>query len=287
VPIDRLPRQRGSHLAAVTAGFLVWLGLTGTSAAAAETEPVWCHRVRAGETLRAVAARYRSSVTALGRLNGISPSAALRAGRILALPTLSRLRAGALTLAGSPLVARPGNLERENHWANRTGLSRMRNARTVTWFVRRGLLVPIPPESGTVWVDGVPGPLRVARPWTRRFIKQLGAAAHSLFGARLKITGLTRTRAAQRALGRWNTNAAPAVGARQSSHLTGAAVDLSKRPHTDREIVWLRTVLTRLRRQRLVHAIEEFVQPHFHVFVLPSYAGYARRLPSPVLIGGC
>jgi hypothetical protein len=64
-------------------------------------------------------------------------------------------------------------------------------------------------------------------------------------------------------------------------------VDLSKALHSDAEVQWLRLVLRRLTRRGVVLAIEEFVQPHFHVMVRRQYADYARRLRSSVLIGGC
>jgi hypothetical protein len=73
----------------------------------------------------------------------------------------------------------------------------------------------------------------------------------------------------------------------QSTHLTGAAVDISKRSLSEAEIAWLRTVLARLKARGLIHAAEEFREPHFHVLVRKVYATYARALRSPILAGGC
>jgi hypothetical protein len=89
------------------------------------------------------------------------------------------------------------------------------------------------------------------------------------------------------ALGEWNGNAAPARGPSASTHLTGAAVDLSKVEHSDVELAWLRLVLSRLAARGIVSAIEEFVQPHFHVVVFRAYARYGARLRAPAAIGGC
>ena len=50
---------------------------------------------------------------------------------------------------------------------------------------------------------------------------------------------------------------------------------------------WLRTVLARLRGRGLIHAVEEFREPHFHVMVGRAYDEYARALRSPILAGGC
>jgi hypothetical protein len=127
----------------------------------------------------------------------------------------------------------------------------------------------------------------VARPWTRRFVQQLGEALHGLFGSRLRVTDLTRTEAVQKALGEWNGNAAPAWGTVVSTHLTGASVDLSKVEHSDVELAWLRLVLGRLTARRVVSAIEEFAQPHFHVMVFRAYLRHAARLRSSVALGGC
>ena len=122
---------------------------------------------------------------------------------------------------------------------------------------------------------------------TKRFIEQLAAAKRRFFGTPLRITGLTRTRTYQNALTATKGNAAPAHGRLQSTHLTGASVDISKRPLSVREINWLRIVLRRLTVDGLVHAIEEFREPHFHVFVRKRYGAYARTLAPHLLVGGC
>ncbi|MFQ5831005.1 MAG: DUF5715 family protein, partial [Candidatus Methylomirabilia bacterium] len=243
--------------------------------------------VRRGDTLSTLARHYRTSVRELSHVNALRKESILRVGMLLTLPTFEHLRRGRLKLASQRLVAKPGNLERENLEANRQNLSRMRNHGMVRRFVRAGLLVPVPEENRTYWVSGVPKTLRVARPWTKRFIEQLGQGLHRIYGKRLKVTSLTRTVKAQRSLRSWNSNAAPARGGNRSTHLTGASVDISKQPLSRRELRWLRQVLRRLAHHRLIHAIEEFQQPHFHVMVFKRYQSYARRLASPVLIGGC
>ena len=254
-------------------------------AAASAAAARWCHRIGPGERLAVVAARYGTTVDALRRLNGLRSASLLRPGRRLALPSLARVRRGGVAIG--PLTARRGHLGRENALADREDLSRIRDRRMLRRFVRSGLLITLPRESKSYWVSGVPSWLRVTRPWTKRFIEQLAAGLHGLFGTRLKVTSLTRTVGVQRALATRNGNAAPARGRRQSVHLTGAAVDLSKRGLERREIRWLRHVLRRLTRQGLVSAIEERFQPHFHVLVSRRYARYARTLDSPRLIGGC
>ncbi|MBI2369314.1 MAG: LysM peptidoglycan-binding domain-containing protein [Deltaproteobacteria bacterium] len=250
--------------------------------------PVWCHRIRRGDTLFALARRYDTSVRELRRLNPLRRDSRLLAGRTLTLPALVELRRGRLGLAPEPLRARPGDVQHENLHADRLGLSRMRDLRMVERFVRAGLLVPVPEETRTYWVAGVPAALRVARPWTKRFIEQLARGFHELFGGRLKVTSLTRTAEVQRVLRARNINAAPARGRAPSAHLTGATVDISKSGLAGPAIAWLRHVLGRLAREhRVLHAIEEFREPHFHLMVFRHYPSFARTLASPILIGGC
>lgn len=258
--------------------------VTGTPAEAA----IWCHEMRRGESLVTVARRAGISVARLRRHNALNRGERVRRGDIIALPALTSLRDGHLRLVASPLPASPGNLDRENTAANHQGLSRIRTREHLARFVRMRLLVPVATDPSGVHVVGVEPWRRVTRPWTRLFVRQLGYALHELFdGGRLRVTDLTRTETVQKALILANGNAAPADGPRRSSHLTGAAVDLSKVGHSEDEILWLRLVLTRLASRGVVNPIEEFVQPHFHVMVFRSYAHYARRLRFPTLIGGC
>ncbi|MBI1736424.1 MAG: hypothetical protein HYR51_14735 [Candidatus Rokubacteria bacterium] len=160
---------------------------------------------------------------------------------------------------------------RENAEADRQRLTRMTSAVTVRRFVRAGRLVVLPVRSPAYFIAGVPDQLRVTRPWTRRFVEQVAGRFRATFGRPLKVTSLTRTAGTQHRLRRTNGNAAPAAGRLRSVHLTGAAVDISKRSLHPGEVRWLRVVLGRLNAQRLVSAIEEFVQPHFHVMVFRRY----------------
>lgn len=187
----------------------------------------------------------------------------------------------------SALRAGPGYLVSENAAANRARLSRIPDLRTVRRFVRAKRLVPVPARTRTYEVVGVRPALRVARPWTVRFVKHLAQAFHARFRGTLRITSLTRTADVQRALRTTNGNAAPAEGRLRSTHLTGATVDISKRPMQLHEVQWLRAALGRLAKRELVSAIEEFAQPHFHVMVFPAYGKAIRRNIIALLRGGC
>lgn len=269
---------------ALGAGIL--LALAGADVALAR-QPVWCHEVRRGDTLSAIARRHATTVAQLGRLNRLAPDAVLPVGRVLTLPVVVRLQRGDLPLERRPLVARPGRLAAENRAARAENLSRMKSRQMVARFRRAGLLVPVPAATRTFYVARVPPPLRVTRPWTRRFLQQVAAAFHALFDEPLRVTSLTRTVPRQHALRLVNVNAAPVRGPVQSTHLTGAALDISRHGLSPAQVQWLRTVLGRLERRRLVYAAEERREPHFHVFVRQRYLDYARRLPSPILVGGC
>ena len=250
-------------------------------------DPVWCHQVGRGDTLAGIARRYGVEIEELRGLNRLASKATLRPRRILTLPAVRALRRGTLDLDRPPLIGNARRLRRESAVAIRERLSRMRDLAMVERFRRPGLLVPVPAETSTYYVTGVDSLLRVARPWTKLFIEQVAGAFHELFGKRLRITSLTRTVVAQKALIRINPSAAPAHGPVQSTHLTGAALDLSKRFMTDEEVAWARTVLWRLERRGLIDVAEEFREPHFHVLVRRGYGAYGPTLGSPVLTGGC
>ena len=245
----------------------------------------WCHVVQRGESLARIARRAETSAGRLRQLNALGGGASVRAGDILALPAIERLAKGDLASIAIPIPASRGHRARENAGADADRLSRIRSRSTLDRFVRLRLLVPVPDAASGFRVVSVPGWRRVTRPWTRTFLYQLGAAARELFGSRLRVTDLTRTEGAQLTLRAWNANAAPARGPLASTHLTGAAVDLSKVEHTDVEIAWLRIVLRRLTARGVIDAIEEFAQPHFHVMVLRAYSRYAVRVRAPGAIG--
>ena len=276
-------RAAGGWIVALAA--LAALSVPG--AAEGSMAPIWCHEVRRGETLAAVARRAKVSVERLRRQNALRRGELVRPGTILALPAVAALQAGHLPLVAPPLRARPGHPGRENSVADAQRLTRIRTRTVLDRFIGAGLLVPMAGRASGVNVVGIPSWRRVTRPWTRQFVRQLGEAIHRLFGARLRVTALTRTEAVQRRLLASNGNAAPAQGPYRSSHLTGASVDLSKVELSRSELDWVRLVLGRLTRRGVILAIEEFVQPHFHVMVRREYAAYTRRLRYPVLIGGC
>lgn len=223
-----------------------------------------------------VAAVVAGSVVSADASAGAPWCAQPRAGSLVAFTRRPQIVADVVAV---PLRAREGSLSRENAAATEDGLTRLATGHVVKRFRRARLLVSVPASTTTYYVSGVPGSLRVTRPWTKRFIEHVAAAKHRSFGTPLRITGLTRTRAYQRALRLSNGNAAPAHGRVQSTHLTGASVDISTRSLPRQELGWLRAVLRRLTAGGFVHAIEEFRQPHFHVLVRKRYGVFGGVSP--------
>jgi hypothetical protein len=265
----------------------IFAAAVGLAAAPPEAgaAPAWCHVVRRGEHLTRIARQAGTTAARLRQLNAIGRDGSVRPGDVLALPVVERLAMGRLVSTARPIPARPGHRARENAGADADGLSRISTRAAIVRFVRAGLLVRVPEMTLGFKVVAVPAWRRVTRPWSRLFLDQLGTAVRALFGGRLRVTDLTRTEAVQLALGEHNANAASARGPLASTHLTGAAIDLSKIEHSDAEIAWLRVVLRRLSTQGLVDAIEEFTQPHFHVLVRRAYARYGARLRAAAAIG--
>jgi hypothetical protein len=266
-------------------GVMSILGLLGASTlllsapASSAGKAAGCHQARGG-TRRPSSPGIARPCTA-GVRNGSR-------GRPARCPASRRHRPSIRTLDLSRPALRtwPGRLRQESAAATRDKLSRMSDAKMVKRFRRAGLLVPVPANARTYYVSGVRASLRVARPWTKRFIEQVSLAFQHLFAQRLRITSLTRTRAVQQRLLRTNLGAAPARGPVQSTHLTGAAVDVSKRSLSRAQVAWLRAVLVRLRLRGLIHVVEEFHEPHFHVMVRRRYRK-PELSSAPRRAGGC
>lgn len=178
------------------------------------------------------------------------------------------------------LMATPGSQWAQNRRADADDLSRMKDVSMIQRFVGAGLLVQVPSSTRSYYLSGISSPYRHARPWTKLFLDRLSSQFRARFGSRLRVTGLVRTIAFQRSLSRHNSNAAPASGSTRSSHLTGATLDISKRFMKPEHTEWMRFVLHRLHQRKVIHAIEEFRQPTFHVMVNKSYLQYVRSLTS-------
>lgn len=131
--------------------------------AVAQTGSVVRHQVRRGESLSTIAARYRSSVTAIARANNISQRHLIREGQWLRVPVAGGTQAGAAAVASeTPARHRVSRGESLSTIAARYGSSVDAIARenniTRTHLIREGQWLTIPGSSATAAArGGTPG----------------------------------------------------------------------------------------------------------------------------------
>jgi hypothetical protein len=178
----------------------------------------------------------------------------------------------------SVLAATSASQSIQNARADAYHLSRMRNIAMIRRFHAAGLLVSVPWRTRFYYLHQIPAAYRYLRPWAKTFLDRLSREFYAACHQRLRVTSLVRTVALQRRLLRRNSNAADAMGAYRSSHLTGATLDISKHFMSPQGRIWMRRVLDRLAEEGYLYAVEEFEQPCFHVMVYPNYADYVSRL---------
>lgn len=141
-------------------------------------------------------------------------------------------------------------------------------------WARLKLLEPVAAKTSTYYLHQIREPNRYLRPWTKLFLARLSRQYYARFKTPLRVTSLLRPAEYQRSLQRRNGNAAAHKGPKASTHLTGAALDISKKGMTSRQISWMRSVLSSLNEKGYIFAIEEFKQPNFHIMVYRSYDDY-------------
>lgn len=182
-----------------------------------------------------------------------------------------------------PLVATEASQAIQNERANQFHLTRLLDLAMVREFHSDGLLVSVPSRMPYYYLDHVSPDYSYLRPWAKVFLDQLSREYYARFGQPLRITSMLRTVLVQERLTRWNPNAAQAIGADRSSHLTGATLDISKHFMNYRGELWMRRTLVQMERAGYVYAIEEFHQPCFHVMVFPTYRQYVYPRASGTL----
>jgi len=165
----------------------------------------------------------------------------------------------------------------ENRAADDAGLVRLRDTSQLKGLIARKLLVRI--VSGQAYVlDDTLGECDPSnrdlyahvRPWTKKFLDTVLGVGYRKFGEAYTLTSMVRTKTYVRCLMRRNANAVA-----DSTHLTGATVDISTLHLSRANVAWLRETLLMLERQGLVRATEERrAQACFHVLVLPSYPAH-------------
>jgi hypothetical protein len=200
---------------------------------------------------------------------------------LLAAPISQARRRGYIYVP--PLVATEYSQAIQNERANQYHLARLRNLAMVDEFHAEGLLVSVPSRMPYYYLDHVRPDYSYLRPWAKVFLDQISREYYARFGQPLRVTSLLRTVYLQERLTRWNPNAAQAVGADRSSHLTGATLDISKHFMSYRGELWMRRHLIQMERAGYLYAIEEFHQPCFHVMVFPTYRHHATPNVSPAV----
>jgi hypothetical protein len=165
----------------------------------------------------------------------------------------------------------------QNAYADQEDLSSMLNVSMIERFHRNGYLERVSSSTRYYYLHQIPAKYRYLRPWSKLFLDRLSRQYYARFKKKLRVTSLIRTVALQRALAKRNSNAAKAVGARRSSHLTGATLDISKRGMTAGALQWMRKVIYSLRRRHYLYAVEEFTQPTFHIMVYRDYRTYVKN----------
>ncbi len=178
------------------------------------------------------------------------------------------------------LKGSPDKLARQNEVADSLDLSRMGSATEIRRLVRSGYLVSVPRRGRGYYLDRRIGRgyarrevLYYARPWVREFVVREGDHYAERFGgARFKISSLIRTERYQEMLKGRNVNAARGDDEdTRSPHLTGSAVDISKKGMSARQLAWMRDHLVRLQEMGWIIGTEEMATNTFHVFVQPTF----------------
>jgi hypothetical protein len=158
----------------------------------------------------------------------------------------------------------------QNREIDRLGLTRIKNEKELRTLVLNGSLVPILSSSSLAIDPRLPLNRRYVRPWTKQFLTELSTAYTTRFGRPLTLTSAVRTVRIQSRLLHINHNAAPAHGEEASAHLTGAAVDISRKGMTPEQDRWMESALLEYTVENRVIYLEEHVQPCYHVMVLPD-----------------
>ena len=171
-------------------------------------------------------------------------------------------------------------LAHEGDAVQRHDLTRFIDQAQLKRAIDQKLVVRVPDKAPGFYLDSRIGRhasknrqyYRYARPYTLRFLRRLGQQYQTKFHDTFMVSSLVRTcRYQERIAGGGNGNAAKCE---ETSHTTGATVDLHLRTMTPKGREWMRGVLLSLEAKGLILATEEHGQPVFHVMVLPPYQNY-------------
>lgn len=214
---------------------------------------------------------------------------------------------GALTVClafGSPAVAASlrgshASLAKQNDVADEYGIPRIKDEAQLERMIEEKILIPIE-DTKAYFIDETLGEedaedaenYAYARRSVEVFLNQLLPPIHRETGYRFRITSLVRTLIYQQALihGKYKSSAARGRSSdRRSPHLTGLAVDISRKDMPAGVMKLLRERLKSLEGQNVIEATEEKVVVRrikvgkrkwkrkasggncFHVMVFPNF----------------
>jgi len=165
-------------------------------------------------------------------------------------------------------------LVRENEVIDQLQLPRIADDDELIRLEESDALVPLHESESLVIAPNLIPTRRYCRPWTRDFLQDFAAAYYERFHRPLQVNSLVRTVQQQKRLRRHNRNAGPVTGDTASTHLTGVAVDLSRRGLTRVQRKWIDEYLLPLKEEGLVEPIEERREPVYHIVVYDKYTGW-------------
>ena len=160
-----------------------------------------------------------------------------------------------------------GSLRAQNQEADRLRLPRIRTKSELHEIVQSGELVPIR-TSEALKLKKLTGDHACLRPWAAEQAESLAEDFFLQARRSLTLTSAVRTVQEQKALRRWNPNAAPTTGEQASVHTTGIAFDISRTGLSKAQQRWLELHLWYLQQIGRVIVEEEQRQPCFHVVVI-------------------
>ena len=179
-----------------------------------------------------------------------------------------------------PLKGSRQSLIRQNQRSEAEGLERIEDDDQLDELRSQRALVAVPISMSLRVNTDLPANRRYCRPWTARFLNDLGRVHYARFHRPLQVNSAVRTVEYQRHLIAVNGNAAPAEGDIASPHLTGATIDIAKKGLSMSEVAWMRAYLLPLQTAGKIDVEEEFYQSCFHITVYKAYAPPVE--PKPV-----
>lgn len=215
-------------------------------------------------------------------------------GIALVVAVLASAPARAASLRGSH-----ASLAKQNDVADEYGIPRIKDETQLERMIEEKILIPIE-DTKAYYIDETLGEedsedaenYAYARRSVEVFLNQLLPPIHRETGYRFRITSLVRTLVYQRALiyGKYRSSAARGQSSdRRSPHLTGLAVDISRKDMPAGVMKLLRARLKSLEDQNVIEATEEKVVVRrikigkrkwkrkasggncFHVMVFPNF----------------